>query len=327
MPLAAPKDTSTASATSASNAATNNARRQFSFWGSNRGRFQMPRGRLLDICLDGCQTLMESAVYILGPFLILLALSITALLSYTFFHILVPMMMEKHAAKSTSWQVFVVAAHCVMVVFLLVNILFNYAMCVMTRNDGPAYDRVVRELATVTGFVFPETPAQTLEYRRDFEDRMVRRIKSVATTFLTKHVDLVIALVLPLTTLLFTCFVLCHQQVIRMRRRRAREEAVEQQQEQKAQGEAVNNESSSQAVVPNEEGGQGTVTQRRGGDNANKKAIKNAVQASSSTVVRRWMLMGPFEWGFCANSMQPKPPRSHYDHVTKKLVLNLDVSV
>ena len=113
-----------------------------------------------------------------------------------------------------------------------------------------------------------------------------------------------------------------------MRRRRAREEAVEQQQEQRAQGEAVNNESSSsQAVVPNEEGGQGTVTQRRGGDNANKKAIKNAVQTSSSTVVRRWMLMGPFEWGFCANSMQPKPPRSHYDHVTKKLVLNLDVSV
>ena len=78
---------------------------------------------------------------------------------------------------------FVVAAHCVTVVFLLVNILFNYAMCVMTRNDGPAYDRVVRELATVTGFVFPETPAQTLEYRRDFEDRMVRRIKVLQRRF------------------------------------------------------------------------------------------------------------------------------------------------
>ena len=209
MPLAPAKDASTgsaAAATSASNAAaTNNARsRQFSFWGSSRGRFQMPRGRLLDVCLDGCQTLMESAVYILGPFLIMLALGIIALLSYTFFHVLVPMMMEKHAAKSASWQMLVVTAHVVTVVFLLVNILFNYAMCVLTRNDGPAYDRVVRELATVTGFVFPETPAQTLEYRRDFEDRMVRRKrrrrKLKQQCFSEQRlVDLVILIVLPLT--------------------------------------------------------------------------------------------------------------------------------
>jgi palmitoyltransferase len=35
-------------------------------------------------------------------------------------------------------------------------------------------------------------------------------------------------------------------------------------------------------------------------------------------------LTGPFEWGYCSNSHLPKPPRSHYDHVTKSLVLNLD---
>ena len=253
-----------------------------------RFRFQMPRGRPLDLCLDAAQTLMESAVYILGPFLILLALSITGLLSYTFFHVLLPMMMEKHAGQG-SLQMAVVTVHCTIVIFLLVNILFNYAMCVTTKNDGPVYDRVVRELAGVTGFCYPETPAQTLEFRRDFEDRMV----------------------------------------IRMRRRRAREE-----QAAAALTSAKNEESvalDSQALS-NEEGGQ-TVTQRKGAtvettaQGKKAQAKNNASQKAPSTVVRRWMLMGPYEWGFCGNSMQPKPPRSHYDHVTKKLVLNLDVSI
>ena len=34
--------------------------------------------------------------------------------------------------------------------------------------------------------------------------------------------------------------------------------------------------------------------------------------------------MGPQEWGFCDATNQPKPPRSHFDHVTRQLVLNMD---
>lgn len=268
-----------------SNGGLATARRQFSWMG--RFRFEMPRGRLLDICLDWAQTLMEGAVYILGPFLIVLALSIVGLLSYTFFHVLVPMMLEKHASKgSLQWAI--VSLHGAFVIFLVVNILFNYAMCVLTKNDGPVYNRVVRELASVTGFVFPETPAQTLEYRREFEDRMV----------------------------------------LRMRRRRAREEEAI-----KAAQSASEN--GAPQAVSNEEVGQ-SVTHRRGAaataegqapTGLSPKATPTPPsQNTPSTVVRRWMLMGPYEWGFCGNSMQPKPPRSHYDHVTKKLVLNLDVS-
>lgn len=47
-------------------------------------------------------------------------------------------------------------------------------------------------------------------------------------------------------------------------------------------------------------------------------------QEIDNTRVFGWMLMAPDEWGFCANTNQPKPPRSHYDHVTKLLVLNMD---
>ena len=37
-----------------------------------------------------------------------------------------------------------------------------------------------------------------------------------------------------------------------------------------------------------------------------------------------WMLQGPTEWGWCAHTNQPKPPRSHFDYVTNTLVLNMD---
>lgn len=37
-----------------------------------------------------------------------------------------------------------------------------------------------------------------------------------------------------------------------------------------------------------------------------------------------WIDRDPFEWGYCKYSQAPKAPRSHYDHVTRKLVLNMD---
>jgi palmitoyltransferase len=40
--------------------------------------------------------------------------------------------------------------------------------------------------------------------------------------------------------------------------------------------------------------------------------------------IHNWQLLSPTEWSWCRYSKQPKPPRSHYDHVTKSLVLNMD---
>ena len=37
-----------------------------------------------------------------------------------------------------------------------------------------------------------------------------------------------------------------------------------------------------------------------------------------------WIDRGPYEWGYCRYTRGPKAPRSHFDHVTKKLVLNMD---
>jgi palmitoyltransferase len=209
----------------------------------NGMRFRITRTRLIDALMDCCTGVMDCFVLVIGPLLIMLALSITSLLTFSFFTVLLPMMIDKHGGSPLGHVK--ISLHICWVVFVVTNVLYNYFYAVTTRNNGKEYDRVVRELAQATEFCYPETPAQVEGYKREFEDRMV----------------------------------------LRMRRRQARSE---QQQQQSTTG----------------------VTQRRG--------------ATPAPTPRSWMLMGPYEWGYCSFSNQPKPPRSHYDHVTKKLVLNLD---
>lgn len=80
--------------------------------------------------------------------------------------------------------------------------------------------------------------------------------------------------------------------------------------------------------------GDSTVVQRKNATTDSSDANKSAGQQTQPAAkpkkkslppkIRSWMIMGPNEWGFCDNSNQPKPPRSHFDHVTKQLVLNMD---
>lgn len=201
---------------------TRPGRRLFSI---GRWRFQFNEIRILDACLDGVNLCFESFVWLIGPLLIGLALGIVALMVYTFATILVPMIQLKHGNAALPYLVL----HSCLVAFFVYNILYNYYFCVRAKHKGPVYDQVVRELAQVCGIVYPETPVQVQQFRADFEDMMV----------------------------------------LRLRRQRERDQ-------------------------------------------------------ESGATTRRWMLMGPYEWGFCGNSDQPKPPRSHYDHVSKCLTLNLD---
>jgi hypothetical protein len=55
-------------------------------------------------------------------------------------------------------------------------------------------------------------------------------------------------------------------------------------------------------------------------NNASEAVSSGAV---ASTPVPSWLDQGALEWGHCRRTNQPKAPRAHYDHVTKKLVLNM----
>ncbi len=39
---------------------------------------------------------------------------------------------------------------------------------------------------------------------------------------------------------------------------------------------------------------------------------------------RAWMWLGPYDWSYDDRTKLPKPPRAHFDSVTKALVLNMD---
>ena len=63
------------------------------------------------------------------------------------------------------------------VVFILIEIIFNYFMCVTTRNNGPSYEKVVRELAESTNFDYPTSPQNLARFRHDFNDKMMLRMR------------------------------------------------------------------------------------------------------------------------------------------------------
>jgi palmitoyltransferase len=212
----------------------------------------------MDALLDGLNNCFERFVYIIGPMLIILALAIVSLLVHAFVTILVPMMRLKYA--SSSYGSLIVGLHILWVGFLVVNVLYNYAFCVLTRNTGPHYDQVIREIATVTNFVYPETPAQVALYKDEYEHRMIMRI-----------------------------------------RRRREKEAAE-----------VTAAAAQSEHAPS------------GESRAQLRHASQLVNPPPPAPIRQWMLLGPYEWGYCSLTNQPKPPRSHYDHVTKSLILNLD---
>lgn len=227
-------------------------------------RFQVPP-RLVDSIIVCATTVADAAIYVIGPILIVFALVIAVCLTYTYFYVMIPMM--RKSLGDSPYRPIVLGLHTSYVIFILFNVLYNYYLCVMTSNKGQAYERVVRELADATGFVYPETPDEVAQCKQDFEDRMV----------------------------------------LRMERRRARRAAA---------AEANNTETSTTAVPSG--AASSNVTQRRGG------GTPTSTSSVSVPSPRGWMLLGASEWGFCRYSNQPKPPRSHYDHVTKTLVLNMD---
>ena len=206
-------------------------------WSRGEERFRL--SSILYILSDG-------AMYLLGPVLIILAIGIICILSHTFFTIFVPMMVKNQFSK------FRIFLHITWVLYILLQITFNYFWCVTTKHNGPVFDSVVRELADATGFVYPETPEEILYWKDQIEVRVIARRR-------------------------------------RLRRRQGQEI------EEQLQAQLANDPQHPQPEinVPN-------------------------------PTIRPWMLMGPKEWGYCSRSNSAKPPRSHYDHVTKTLVLNMD---
>ncbi|GMH76803.1 hypothetical protein TL16_g07203 [Triparma laevis f. inornata] len=171
---------------------------------------------------------IDYGMWILGPILICFACSIIAGLVWVDYTLILPLICKEDQTVKYTIHVGIAA-------FLVVNILFNYCLCVITKHKGENYDRVVRELAEVTDYEYPENEEQNQQKKKEFERRMLERHK-------------------------------------RRQENRARREDREPE-PNPADSETINNETSEPETPP------------------------------------------PPSW---------LPPRSHYDHVSKALVLNMD---
>lgn len=241
-----------------------------------------------------CATFAEYFILLLGPLLICFASVIIGGLTWVFFTIYLPMLQfDLDQKEASDLRRFVeVGSHIVFVMFVLTEILFNYYMCVTTRNAGPksSFDKVVRELAESTNVDYPNTPQEVARFQRDFSDKIT----------------------------------------IRLRRRRARE-AEERQNAHANCCDSNGNCSSVPAKIstaPTTSGSlhdEENVTLRKKTRQQQKPAAKKKNdKPKPSPPVRSWQLLAPDEWGFCSKTNQAKPPRSHYDNVSKTLVLCLD---
>ena len=162
-------------------------KRRLFAWGGLR--FQLPHalnrrkleafvkpGQRMDAWCGLCQMFVEYFIYLLGPVLICLASAIIGLLVYTYFTVIKDMLQLHY--NDIWYGNYIIYGHTSMVLFLLVNVVVNYALCVATSNTkGRSYDMVMREMALATGFHFPETPAQVDQFRKDYEDRMILRMQ------------------------------------------------------------------------------------------------------------------------------------------------------
>lgn len=286
----------------------------------------------------------DGAVYVLGPMLILLAMTIAGGLTYCFFDVVLDLIAPPEGGM------FARACHILVVCFFLWNVLHNYFMCVTTPNKGPNYDRVVRELAEATNFAYPETEEQVEGFRRDFEQIILERARArrnggrppprppslPASSSSTPSA--------PPTAGGGSAAATARADGDEEEGGRAAADVVG---NGSSDGSAsgvggVANGGSAAAATPmagSASGASSSLTTTgihvrptaasssplsRGGDGGGSGSSSSSSSGGYDGPIYRWMLMGPQEWGFCNHSNQPKPPRSHYDHVTKCLVLNMD---
>lgn len=166
----------------------------------------------------------------------------------------IPIIQSIFIALATPTGIF----HTLIVAFFLINVIYNYYQCVTTSNSGEVYNVVVRELAHVTNFDYPETDEELIQCKRGLERKIAAKLES-----------------------------------------RRRELMAAANQNQNGDEETANSTTNTQ-----------------------QQQAKNTPQSIAR--IHNWQLLSPTEWSYCRFSSQPKPPRSHYDHVTKSLVLNMD---
>ncbi len=109
--------------------------------------------RIGDYCISNV------VMNIVGPTLILIVFGLCYILVSSFWNVFYP------------WLGRFKDLHAAFVAFVILQVLFNYAMCVTTSNSSKTekFSRVARKLASATpDYTYPETPQQVEQAKRDY---------------------------------------------------------------------------------------------------------------------------------------------------------------
>jgi len=242
------------------------------------------------------QSLASAALYMLGPILIFVTGGLLFSLSWTFWAVIIPLKYHSYTSFSSICSQGFVG-------FILINVIFNYISCVTTRNFGTKdYEKVVRELALATGFDYPECKDDMDRWRSEWREMILERSR---------------------------------QKRLHLRYQMMSKYGVDEEKDSIIPQSPSNTKADNMAQTGNcsTPAHSNTLINRKTGlqqqvgnvvANQAKTVVRDTLHRNFEPIGRSWMWLGPHEWSYCERTRLPKPPRSHYDHVTKGLILNMD---
>lgn len=305
-------------------------------------------------------------LYLLGPLLIVVVFVLVSSLSYTFFTIIIPLL-----SPNGYWTMKAMVHECI-VIFIVTNIIFNYVLCVMTNsghrhtgrhshrhtgrhlhnnNNNDKYDSVVRELANVTHFEYPETEEgiQLWKFKlRDFIIQKSRMRSNVRSNVRSNnnfnnsnnnnndHVHVVNGRYEHVQVeTSSTCSINMSTSTTNVNNGTSTAST--------STHAAGNNENNNNQSPPLQRRNNTSISENANTNNSTSTSTSTIhhnqhqqipvqevlpqsiiTPTSTTSTTRPWMILGPHDWGYCEKSNLPKPPRSHFDFVTRSLVLNMD---
>jgi len=264
------------------------------------------------------RTFAHVVIRTIGAFLFLVVLGLVVFSSYAMLYIVLPNLLPNGFWTPVS------LLHHFIFVFFVINILFNYIYCIKTRNDTPVekYNLVVKELATVTGFEYPETKEDMERWRRQHR-------KIIFNYYNRDTADESYPLVMT-----------GHGSIENMDNDGMTNNtkidihdsgtgtSIGKMIQRRTTISSNNNESGSSHspetnnIINAREQTDATPSSSSINQSTTTPTKNNRI--SASILSRRSSIFGPTSWGYCEKSKLPKPPRSHFDSVTRSLVLNMD---
>lgn len=314
---------------------------------------------------DFVHILASSVLYLLGPILVVVTFSLLFCLSWTFWNVILPLRFGSYDHTRSPRALI----HQGFVVFVLINIIFNYIMCVITRNGHKSqrYKTVVKELARATGFHYPETEEQISAWRKELHNTLILKTRQRILEERYEHrrecgllmledegtlqeggyhdgrLDIESATIVDGGVGGSAAAATAHNlNYDGMQEARSLNHDISSSTpiDTHVLTGTTSSASVSSSCVATSVSTQHSsfIKKRRNGrgldappclsEESSKpqshQQFQSVHRSRSWNHGRSWMTLGPYDWSYCIRSQLPKPPRSHYDHVTQSLVLNMD---